>query len=296
METLLAIVHHGGFAAAARAVNLTASAVSQQVVALEQELGATLFDRARRPPALTSKGSEMVRTARGILQLANAAKSQTGGAELRGTLAIGSLRTCAQSLMPAAIATLHQQFPGLSFKLRIAMSEELMREVAAGQLDAALVADHVAVPLSLRWTEVLSEPLALLIPPKIKASTLEEVLHSVPYVRYQTRVPLARQIDTEIAGFGVEPAQIISVNTMTAVIGCVQAGLGFAVVPSVALQEIAPGSLRSLPFGSPPIHRRLGLVQSPHSNRSEVLGRLCQELAGAARAFATTDAAERRNF
>ncbi len=294
LETLLAIVHHGGFAAAARAVNLTASAVSQQVVALEQELGATLFDRSRRPPALTSKGSEMVRTARSILQLANAAKSQTGEAELRGTLAIGSLRTCAQSLMPAAITALHKRFPDLSFRLRIGMSEELMREVAAGQLDVALVADHVAVPLSLRWTEVLSEPLALLIPPKIKASTLEDVLHSVPYVRYQTRVPLARQIDTEIARFGAEPAQIISVNTMAAVIGCVQAGLGFAVVPSVALQDIAPGSLRWLPFGTPPIHRRLGLVQSPHSNRSAVLGRLCQELAGAAQTFSKTDA-ERRS-
>ncbi|GAW36968.1 HTH-type transcriptional regulator GltC [Roseovarius sp. A-2] len=279
LETLLAIVHHGGFAAASRAVNLTASAVSQQVVALEQELGATLFDRSRRPPALTSKGAEMVRTARTILQLANAAKSAAEGGEVRGTLAIGSLRTCAQSLMPVAIASLHERYPDLSFRLRIGMSEELMREVAAGQLDTALVADHVAVPLTLRWTEVLNEPLALLIPPGIDARATEDVLHQVPYVRYQTRVPLARQIDTEIARFGAEPAQIITVNTMAAVIGCVQVGLGFAVVPSVTLQDIVPGSLRWLPFGSPPIRRRLGLVHSPHSDRSEVLGALSKELA-----------------
>tara|TARA_R110002012_G_scaffold248798_5_gene425204 strand:- start:2580 stop:3452 length:873 start_codon:yes stop_codon:yes gene_type:complete len=278
LETLLAIVHHGGFTAAARAVNITASAVSQQVVALEQELGTTLFDRSRRPPALTSKGAEMVRTARTMLQLANAAKSVAGGSEVRGTLAIGSLRTCAQSLMPVAIAALRQQYPDLSFRLRIGMSEELMREVAAGQLDTALVADHVAVPLTLRWTEVLNEPLALLIPHGVEARAVEEVLHRVPYVRYQTRVPLARQIDTEIARFGVEPAQIITVNTMAAVIGCVQAGLGFAVVPSVTLQDIAPGSLRWLPFGTPPIRRRLGLVHSPHSNRSEVLAALSKKL------------------
>ncbi|MGA9434566.1 MAG: LysR substrate-binding domain-containing protein, partial [Roseobacter sp.] len=130
------------------------------------------------------------------------------------------------------------------------------------------------MPLTLRWTEVLNEPLALLIPPGNEASTLEEVLHSVPYVRYQTRVPLARQIDTEIARFGVEPAQIITVNTMAAVIGCVQAGLGFAVVPLITLQDIAPGKPRWQPFGAPPIYRRLGLVHSPHSNRSEVLSTL----------------------
>lgn len=113
---------------------------------------------------------------------------------------------------------------------------------------------------------MLNEPLAPLIPHGVEARAVEEVLHRVPYVRYQTRVPLARQIDTEIARFGVEPAQIITVNTMAAVIGCVQAGLGFAVVPSVTLQDIAPGSLRWLRFGTPPIRRRLGLVHSPHSN------------------------------
>jgi len=84
LETLLAIVHHGGFTAAARALNITASAVSQQVVALEQELGTTLFDRSRRPPALTSKGAEMVRTARTMLQLANAAKSVAEAAKCAG--------------------------------------------------------------------------------------------------------------------------------------------------------------------------------------------------------------------
>lgn len=279
LETLLAIVQNGGFAAAARAVNLTASAVSQQVVALEQELGAVLFDRSRRPPALTSKGAEMVRTARSILQLAHEAKSVSSDGEVRGTLAIGALRTCAQSVMPRAIADLRRRFPDLAFRLRIGMSEDLMGEVASGQLDAALVADHVAVPLTLRWTEVFKEPLVLLVPPGIEARGIEDVLHRVPYIRYQTQVPLARQIDTEIARFDAAPVQIISVNTMTAVIGCVEAGLGFAVVPYIALQDNIRAGLRSLPFGHPQIHRRLGLVHSPHSNRKEVLSALGDALA-----------------
>ncbi|WP_417599836.1 LysR family transcriptional regulator [Pararhodobacter oceanensis] len=271
LESFLAVVQHGGFAAAARAVNLTASAVSQQIAALEHELGAQLFDRSRRPPALTSKGAEMVRTTRSILQFANEAKSASGTADIRGTLAIGSLRTCAQTIMPRAIAKLQLRFPDLKFRLRIGMSEELMSEVASGQLDAALVADHVAVPVSLRWSEVFSEPLVVLVPSGIEARTVEDVLQRVPYIRYQTQVPLARQIDTEIARFGVAPNQIISVNTMTAVIGCVQAGMGFAIVPYVALQDAIAGTLSWLPFGSPPIQRRLGLVYTPHSRRTEVL-------------------------
>ncbi|MBY6092328.1 LysR family transcriptional regulator [Maritimibacter alkaliphilus] len=283
LQTLLAIVQHGGFAAAARAVHLTASAVSQQIGALEEEIGAPLFDRSRRPPALTAKGAEMVRSARTILQLVNEAKAAPGGGAVRGTLAIGSLRTGAQSILPRALAMLRPLYPDLTFRMRIGMSEELMNEVATGQLDAALVADHVAVPPSLYWTEVVKEMLVVITPPGTRSRSLAEVVRTIPYIRYRTQVPLARQIDTEIARLGAAPEQVVSVNTMTSVIGCVQAGLGFAVVPYAVLQDAITASLGWFPFGHPPIHRRLGIVQSPHSTRGEVLVRLSEAVREAGR-------------
>ncbi|ASM73055.1 MULTISPECIES: LysR family transcriptional regulator [Roseobacteraceae] len=271
LETLLAIQQHGGFAAAARAVNLTASAVSQQIAALEAELGTQLFDRSRRPPVLTVKGAEMVRSAQSILQIVRETKASVGSGPVRGTMAFGSLRTGASSLVPKSLATLRASYPDLHFRLRVGMSEELMSEVVSGQLDAALVADHVAVPASLRWTPVMTEPLIVLTPPATGGLSIDELVNTVPYVRYRTQVPLARQIDTEIARLGVAPRQIVSVNTMSAVVGCVQAGLGFAIVPQVALQDMVTASLDWFPFGSPPIHRRLGLVRRATSRREEVL-------------------------
>lgn len=278
LETILAIEQHGGFAAAAEAINLTASAVSQQVSALEAELGVQLFDRARRPPALTAKGAEMVRSARTILQIVTETKAAVSGGRVRGTLAFGSLRTGANSLAPKALATLRTKYPDLNFRLRIGMSEELMSEVVSGQLDAALVADHVAVPPSLRWTPVVNEPLIVITPPGTGALSLEDLVATVPYVRYRTQVPLARQIDTEIARLGASPRQVVSVNSMISVVGCVQAGLGFAVIPRIALQDMITASLDWFPFGSPPIHRRLGVVQRPTSSREEVMTALIAAL------------------
>lgn len=271
LETLLAIHQHGGFAAAAQAVNLTASAVSQQIAALEIELGTQLFDRSRRPPVLTAKGAEMVRSAQSILQIVRETKASVGAGPVRGTMAFGSLRTGANSLVPKALATLKASYPDLHFRLRVGMSEELMSEVVSGQLDAALVADHVAVPSSLRWTPVMTEPLIVLTPPGTGGLSIDALIRTVPYVRYRTQVPLARQIDTEIARLGVAPRQVVSVNTMPAVVGCVQAGLGFAIVPQVALQDMVTASLDWFPFGSPPIHRRLGVVQRATSRHEEVL-------------------------
>ncbi|WP_321499689.1 LysR family transcriptional regulator [Breoghania sp.] len=279
LETLLAIERYGGFAAAAQAVNLTASAVSQQISALEAELGAELFDRSRRPPALTAKGAEVVRSARAILQIYTETKDSVPGGPVRGTLALGTLRTGGDSIVPRTVARMRELFPELAFRLRIGMAEELLSEVAAGQLDAALVADHVAVPPSLRWTEVLREPLVVLTPPGTSDLLLEDLVRNLPYIRYRTQVPLARQIDTEIARLGMEPRQYVSVNTMTAVIGCVQAGLGWAVIPYLTLHDRITASLTWFPFGTPPIQRRLGVVQRPGNSRTEVIASLIDAIA-----------------
>lgn len=278
LETLLAIEQHGGFAAAAQAINITASAVSQQVSALEVELGAELFDRSRRPPVLTAKGAELLRAARQILRIVTETKSSVTGGHVSGTLAFGTLRTGANSLVPNALATLQGRYPELNFRLRIGMSEELMREVVSGQLDAALVSEHVAVPPGLRWTEVLNEPLVVITPPGVGGMTIHELLRDVPYIRYRPQVPLARQIDTEIAQLGIVPRQVVSVNTMTVVVGCVRAGIGFAIIPYVVLQDSITAALDCFPFGTPPTHRRLGVVRRPTTSRDEVLSELIAAL------------------
>ncbi|MEP2919194.1 LysR family transcriptional regulator [Sulfitobacter sp.] len=278
LETLLAIEQHGGFAAAAQVVNLTASAVSQQITALEAEIGAELFDRSRRPPMLTAKGIEMVRSARSILNIVSETKASVTAGRVRGTMAFGSLRTFSNTVVPTALAALRTRYPELNFRLRVGKSEELMNNVASGQLDAALVADHVTVPGTLRWTPVIEEPLVVLTPTGCGDMSLEDLVRNVHFIRYRTQVPLARQIDTEMAKLGVALKQIASVNTMTAVVGCVRAGLGFAVVPQIALDEVTRDTLDRLPFGTPPITRTLGVVQRMSSRQEEITGALIDAL------------------
>ena len=99
LETLLAIQRSGGFAAAAQAVNLTASAVSQQMRALEVEVGAQLFDRSRRPPVLTAKGAELVRSARAILNIVSETKVDGDWDNLSASIASPSKATAYMNWM-----------------------------------------------------------------------------------------------------------------------------------------------------------------------------------------------------
>ncbi|WP_209010897.1 LysR family transcriptional regulator [Labrenzia sp. PHM005] len=278
LETFLAIIQRGGFAAAAKEVNLSASAVSQQISALETDLGTALFDRSRRPPALTVKGREVQAAARSILRIVADTKAAIEGEDVGGTLALGALRTCGTHILPNALAQLSENYPELKFRLTIGLSEDLMADVISGQLDAALVADHVAVPPGLQWTLVITEPLVVLKPSSVPDKSFEILVRDLPFIRYGIRVPLARQIDTEIARLGLTVRQIVSVNTMSAVVGCVQAGLGFAIVPYAALRGLQTEALDWFPFGPTPIRRGLGIVQSPNSRRAKVLEKLSEYL------------------
>ncbi len=79
--------------------------------ALEQEVGAQFFDRTSRPPRLTAAGQQMVEAARELVRAAENAIDSVSGRRVIGTLAIGSVRTSAMSLLPRAIVRFQGRFP-----------------------------------------------------------------------------------------------------------------------------------------------------------------------------------------
>lgn len=285
LQTIVAIADTGSFAAAAQVVNLTPSAISQQIQSLEGEMGVQLFDRDTRPRQLNAKGEELVRAARTILQTMAETRGIISGGRTAGVLKFGAIRTVSMHLVPEAFATMRQRYPDLSFDLSVGMSERLMANVASGSLDAALVAEHVGVPASLSWSPVLKEPLVLVAPPGEAGRTDRELLRDLPFIRYVTDVPLARQIDTELSALSVTPRVVAVANTMPSVVGMVQAGLGVAVIPRIASLDVPEGTLHCRPFMADAITRRIGLVQRQVSSRSTVLAGMREVLTEAAAAL-----------
>lgn len=202
---------------------------------------------------------------------------------MSGVLKIGAIRTVSTRLVPLAFARMRALYPDLSFDLTVGMSEKLTADVSAGRLDAAVVAEQVGVPAGLSWTPVLAEPLVLVAPPGTAGRSEVSLLRELPFIRYETEVPLARQIETELSRLGVVPRQIAVANTMPSIVGCVQAGLGVAVIPKIALVDAPPGSLYCPPFGEGAVTRRLGVIQRQVSSRSHVLASMHRALSARAR-------------
>jgi DNA-binding transcriptional LysR family regulator len=125
---------------------------------------------------------------------------------------------------------------------------------------------------------VLSEPLVLIAPPLEEGRSELSLLKDLPFIRYATGVPLARQIETELSRLAVIPREIAVANTMPAVVGMVKAGLGVAIIPKIASLDAAPGEIHRRPFRDGAITRRVGLVQRQVSSRSKVLASLREVL------------------
>nr|WP_245224263.1 LysR substrate-binding domain-containing protein [Rhizobium halophytocola] len=279
LKTIVAIVAQGTFAKAGDAVGLTPSAVSQQVHALETELGATLFDRTARPPKLTPEGMQVLEMAKNILREEADAKASLKGEKIAGTLMIGAVRTSALNLLPRAMVQMRAQYPQLKTNLRISLSSPLIADVAGGRLDAAIVADHMGIPPSLRWIPFLREPLWLIAPKETSETNALKLLRETPYVRFRSPVPLANVIDAEISRLGIVTQDIAEIDTIGSIVTCVRQGLGVSIVPQVALQEPEDLQLVKLAFGDPQLTRQIGIVERTVSPRAEIIARLHDTLA-----------------
>lgn len=279
LKTVVAIAAHGTFARAADVVGLTPSAVSQQVQALEQELGVRIFERASRPPTPTAEGMQVLEMAQNMLRLAEDTRASLRGDRISGTLMLGSVRSSALNLLPKAIVRMRDAYPQLKTNLRVSLSATLIADVAAGRLDAAVVAEHVGFPAALRWSTFLREPLWLIGPRGSDLSDPTRALSTLPYVRFRSSVPLANLIDTELSRMGIVANDIAEIDTIGSIVTCVRQGLGISVVPHAALTDPEDRGLEQVPFGTPQMVRHIGIVERVVSPRAEIIARLHQVLA-----------------
>ncbi|WP_136683971.1 LysR family transcriptional regulator [Falsirhodobacter xinxiangensis] len=277
LRTLLAIAEQGSFSKAAAHLNLTPSAVSQQMQSLEVEVGVPLFDRSSRPPRPNTAGMQMLDAARELVRTAEDAIGTITGRKVVGTLAIGSVRTSALSLLPKAIVELRERNPDLRIKLRVGLSDALLQDVAAGRLDAAMVAENRDLPTALRWNPFIREPLYVIAPPGSKQMTDQEFLRTFPYIRFRAAVPLAQAIDHELARMNISLNEIAEIDTISSITSCVANGLGVSVVPDIAVRE-CPSPLVTAPFGDPVVTRRIGLAQRHGSPRAMMIEQLLTDL------------------
>ncbi|WP_114856202.1 LysR family transcriptional regulator [Brachybacterium sp. YJGR34] len=168
LETFVAVVDHGSFSGAARALHRSQSRVSTHVAALERALGGTLVDRSHRPVRPTELGTTFLPHARAVLEAlergTEAVELHSG--TLRGRVVIGCHPSVSAGFLPAVLAAVHAAHPALRIELTEHTTQDLVSGIVSGRYHLAI---HSSAgdppPDDLQSVHLWTERYAALAPP-----------------------------------------------------------------------------------------------------------------------------------
>src|SRR4051794_1840578 len=149
IRVLQEVVTRGSFSAAAEALHLSQSAVSQQIAALEREIGVPLLERTSEGPKLTAAGDALMEHGDAVLcrlEEAERELAQIAGLE-GGRLRLASFVTANATLMTPALSVFRQRFPKVELEFTEADPEDAFPGLKRGDFDLAVVFDYPAFPL-----------------------------------------------------------------------------------------------------------------------------------------------------
>jgi DNA-binding transcriptional LysR family regulator len=261
----VAVAETSHFTHAAEQVHVAQPSLSQQIRALEKELGAELFSRARGNVSLTEAGQALLPLARRILADAETARHEVQElAQLRrGRVRLGAPPSLCTGLLPDVLRAFHDLYPGIELLIEESGSHDLVRELARGALDLALVVLPLPAPSpALTTVELLQEDLVVVSSaagPAPRRPVRIADLQDEPLVMFRHGYDLRELTVAACRAEGFDPSFTVEGGEMDAVLGFVRAGLGVAVVPSM-VAALAGRDLRVTALAKPGLRRTIALA------------------------------------
>lgn len=249
LRSLVKISKVGSFARAAEQLNMTLSALSMQMKALENELGVDLFDRSVRPPRLTPVGRSVVDQAIPLLRREESLidicrPSHT----LVGRFRIGFVTTAAVRLLPGFLENAQRNAPHARFEFETGLSRDLQDKVAHGQIDAAVLTDADGLPDTIAARVVREEPFVYAAHETLLERGLEGLLAEHTFFHFMPDTGIGKLIASEMADHKrPRTAATIVLDNLEAIMECVTAGLGFTLLPEPDVERYRSKAVKKVP-------------------------------------------------
>ena len=284
LQAFVAVADKGSFRAAAEHIHLSAPALGRRIERLEELLGARLFQRSTRKVQLTRVGQAFLERARGALDDLEAAVIGIHeiSAHHTGRVTVACLPTAAVTLMPQAILSFCETMP----RVHIRVIDEGMNEVAAsvvsGEADFALGFAGM-LDAGLVFEPLWKDPYVLAVRRDSPLARKRRVgLGDLGQARWLTvaRTSRNRQVlDDYFAAAGQSPQAWLEASHVATLLAMVEAGLGVAMVPAMAVPADHPG-VRSVPLAGVDLHRQIGLLMLRGRRLTPVAQRFYEHLKG----------------
>ena len=277
----LSVSKERSFTGAAKRLNISQSAVSEQVKLLEEEIGFELFHRTSRGIESTDRGRtflyESERVMGDLLSLTDTARRLRGA--LSDTLMIGMGSGMAQIFIPRMFADLKRDLPGVRLEIMTAPTKNIFNELHEERIDAgiAIESNPDRLPAGLIFDRLVDAEMALITHPKHALARSKQPIDigrllAEPFIMSELTVGYGQVVFSLFTDLGIRPNILAVVDNIETMKMIVQAEGGIAIVPrACAENEVALGLLKALAI-APARNVSLSLFRrhEPLSRRKEI--------------------------
>ncbi|MEZ0093252.1 LysR family transcriptional regulator [Streptacidiphilus sp. EB129] len=267
LRTLRAVADHRTVTAAAAALYLTPSAVSQQLAALENEVGHQLLVRDGRGVRLTTAGEILVQHSNAVLAQLERAEAELAAyaAGEAGEVTVVSFATGIATVVAPAMAELARTAPGIRMRVRDAEGDESLVMVLDGHADLAVAVEYRGAPSEddqrLARVPLYAEPFDAVLPRGHRLAGGDRVavadLAAEPWIGPYPGNPCHDVVVLACEFAGFQPRLAHSSDDFRAVAALAGAGAGVALVPRSALRGVDLPDVVILPVSGVPATRRV---------------------------------------
>jgi DNA-binding transcriptional LysR family regulator len=252
----LSVYKERSFTEAAKRLNISQSAVSEQVKLLEEEIGFELFRRTSRGIESTDRGRtflyESEQVIGDLLSLSDTARRLRGS--LQDTLTIGMGSGMAQIFIPRMFADLNNNLPGVRLEILTAPTKNIFNELHEERIDAgiAIESDPDRLPAGLVFDRLVDAEMVLITHPKHALARSKQPvdigrLVAEPVIMSELTVGYGQVVLSLFTDLGIKPNILAVVDNIETIKMIVQSEGGIAIVPrACAENEVTLGLLKAL--------------------------------------------------
>ncbi len=271
LEVLMHVVEQGSVTGAASALGYTASAISQQMLRLEREVGQPLLERHARGMTPTEAGLVLAGHARRVLRQLAAAESdleEIAGVR-RGTLKLGTFPTVGSSFLPLAVRRFRELYPAIGLTIHSGREDALLRMLEEGRVGLSLLWDYEWNRVdsdNVVLTRLFTDPTVLMVAADHRLSRRRNVrmddLAEEPWIIRAEGHPVVEVLRRSALAAGFTPKISFHANDYAEAQAMVSVGLGVALAPRTATVNKHP-DVRVISLGDSAPARRILAAHRP---------------------------------
>ena len=280
------VVHLQSFSRGAEANDVSQSAATQAIRRLENQLGAQLLDRAKRPFTLTPEGKicyegfrEILETYDSVLSRLESSRSQDGG-----MIRVAAIYSVGLHEMSKCMREFMKERPKSKIRLEFLHPNKVYQAVLNAEADFGVVS-YPAPTNEINVVPLRSEEMVVVVPvgselAKAKSVRLEQ-LQGASYVAFDRDLPIRRETDRHMRQHNVRVDVVTEFDNIETIKQAIEVGLGVSILPEPTVaEEVAAKKLVAIPLVSPKITRPIGVVYRRRKTFSPAAARFVQMLGG----------------